>query len=44
MIAAAVIWPGYRRATLISAAAAGTSAVVGALIVRSSRAPRSPAR
>jgi hypothetical protein len=38
MVSAAVIWPDYRRPTLISAAAAGTSAVVGALIVRNSRA------
>jgi hypothetical protein len=34
MVPAAVIWPGYRRAALTSAAVAGGSAVVGALIVR----------
>ena len=34
MVAAAVIWPGYRRAALASAAVAGTSAVTGALILR----------
>ena len=34
MVAAAVIWPGYRRAALTSAAVAGTSAVAGALILR----------
>ena len=31
MVAAAVIWPGYRRAALTSAAVATTSAVAGAL-------------
>jgi hypothetical protein len=30
MVAAAVIWPGYRRAALTSAAVATTSAVAGA--------------
>jgi hypothetical protein len=34
MVAAAVIWPGYRRAALASAAVAGTSAVAGSLILR----------
>ena len=34
MVAAAVIWPGYRRAALTSAAVAGTSAVAGALTLR----------
>ena len=38
MVAAAVIWPGYRRAALTSAAVAGASAVAGALILRG--APR----
>jgi hypothetical protein len=33
MVAAAVIWPGYRRAALTSAAAAASSAIAGALIV-----------
>ena len=40
MVAAAAIWPGYRRAALTSAAVAGTSALTGALILRSGRAPR----
>jgi hypothetical protein len=40
MVAAAMIGPGYRRAALASAAAAGTSAVAGALILHSSRARR----
>jgi hypothetical protein len=31
---AALIWPGYRRAALTSAAVAGSSAVAGALILR----------
>jgi hypothetical protein len=34
MVAVAVIWPGYRRAALTSAAVATTSAVAGALILR----------
>ena len=34
MVAAAVIWPGYRRAALTSAAVAGASAAAGALILR----------
>ena len=34
MVAAAVIWPGYRRAALTSAAVASTSAVAGALSLR----------
>jgi hypothetical protein len=42
MVAAAVIWPGYRRAALTSAAVAGGSAVAGALIMRgnTTRSPR----
>ncbi len=39
MVAAAVIWPGYRRAALASAAVAGTSAVAGALILRATPRP-----
>ena len=39
MLAAAVIWPGYRRAALASAAVAGTSAVAGALILRTTPRP-----
>jgi len=34
MVTAAVIWPGYRRAALTSAAVAAASAVAGALILR----------
>jgi hypothetical protein len=34
MVAAAAIWPGYRRAALTSAAVAATSAVAGALVLR----------
>ena len=34
MVAAAVIWPGYRRSGLTSAAVATTSAVAGALSLR----------
>ena len=34
MVAAALIWPGYRRAALISAVVAAASAVAGALILR----------
>ena len=34
MVAAAVVWPRYRRAALTSAAAAGSSAIAGALIIR----------
>jgi len=37
MVAAAVIWPGYRRAALTSAAVAGASAAAGALILRGAR-------
>ena len=38
MVAAALIWPGYRRAALTSAAVAAASAVAGALVL--SGAPR----
>ena len=38
MVAAAVIWPGYRRAALTSAAVTGASAAAGALVLRG--APR----
>jgi hypothetical protein len=34
-VAAAVIWPGNRRAALTAAGMAGASAVVGAQILRS---------
>jgi hypothetical protein len=34
MVAAAVIWHGYRRAALVSAVVAGSSAIAGALILR----------
>jgi hypothetical protein len=34
MVAAAVIWPGYRRPALTSATVAGASAAAGALILR----------
>jgi len=34
MVAAAVIWPGYRRAALTSAAVASASAAAGALVLR----------
>lgn len=37
MLAAARIWPRYRRAALASAASAAASAVAGALIVRGQR-------
>ena len=39
MVGAAVIWPGYRRAALASAAVAGTSAVAAALILRANQRP-----
>ncbi len=34
MVAAAVIWPGYRRSAVASAAVAGTSGAAGAAILR----------
>lgn len=34
MVAVALIWPGYQRAALASAAVAATSAVAGALVLR----------
>jgi hypothetical protein len=34
MVAAALIWPGYRRAELTSAAVAAASALAGALVLR----------
>ena len=37
MLAAGRVWPRYRRAALASAAAAGASAVAGALLVRGRR-------
>ncbi|ACV80000.1 hypothetical protein [Nakamurella multipartita] len=37
MIAAALIWPRYRRAALGSAAVAGASAAAGALVLRGAR-------
>ena len=39
MLAAAAIWPGYRRAALASAAIAGTSAVGAVLILRTTPRP-----
>ena len=40
MVAAALIWPGYRRAALTSAAVAAASAVAGALVLRGRRGDR----
>jgi hypothetical protein len=37
MLAAALIWPGYRRAAQTSAAVAGASAAAGALVLRGAR-------
>lgn len=37
MLAAALVWPRYRRAALASAGSAGASALAGALLVRGRR-------
>lgn len=37
MLAAALVWPRYRRAALASAGSAGVSALAGTLIVRNCR-------
>jgi hypothetical protein len=40
MLAAARVWPRYRRAALASAASAGVTALAGALLTRGPRMTR----